>query len=87
MMRSGSVDRAGRALPAPAGPYSEALVAFARAGRVEEARESIAAMGIRIEPLTAAIAARAATIGQGRARCGCLTRSSSRRRASWVANR
>ena len=53
-------DHAGRALLAPASAYSEALVAFARAGRLAEAREAIAAMGIAITPLTAAIAERAA---------------------------
>jgi predicted nucleic acid-binding protein len=49
-------DRAGRPLLAPASAYSEALVAFARVGRVLEAREAIAAMGTAITPLTATIA-------------------------------
>jgi hypothetical protein len=45
---------------APASAYSEALVAFARAGRLADAREAIAGMGIAVTPLTAAIAERAA---------------------------
>jgi predicted nucleic acid-binding protein len=53
-------DQAGRTLLAPASAYSEALVAFARAGRLPEAREAISAMGIAVTPLTAAIAERAA---------------------------
>lgn len=53
-------DQGGLRLLAPASAYSEALVAFARAGRLAEAREAIAAMGIAITPLTAAIAERAA---------------------------
>jgi predicted nucleic acid-binding protein len=53
-------DQGGLRLLAPASAYGEALVAFARAGRLTEAREAIAAMGITITPLTAAIAERAA---------------------------
>ena len=53
-------DQAGDALLVPASAHSEALVAFARAGRLPEARDTIAAMGIAITPLTAAIAERAA---------------------------
>jgi predicted nucleic acid-binding protein len=49
-------DRLGQALLVPASAYSEALVAFARARRTAEAREAIAAMGIAVAPLTAAIA-------------------------------
>jgi predicted nucleic acid-binding protein len=55
-------DQAGRQLLAPASAYSETLVAFARAGRVHEARDAIAAMGITITPLTATIAERAAVL-------------------------
>jgi predicted nucleic acid-binding protein len=55
-------DQSGRQLLAPASAYSEALVAFARAGRTREAREAIAAMGITITPLTAAMAERAAVL-------------------------
>jgi hypothetical protein len=40
-----AADRSGRVLNAPASAYSEALVAFARAGRVTEARAAIASMG------------------------------------------
>jgi predicted nucleic acid-binding protein len=53
-------DQAGHTLLTPASAYSEALVAFARVGRLPEAREAIAAMGITIAPLTAAVAERAA---------------------------
>jgi predicted nucleic acid-binding protein len=55
-------DQAGHRLLAPASAYSEALVAFARADRVGQAREAIAAMGITITPLTAMIAERAAVL-------------------------
>lgn len=57
-----AADRAERELLAPASAYSEALVAFARADRVAEAREAISAMGIGIAPLTAAIAEYAAVL-------------------------
>jgi predicted nucleic acid-binding protein len=55
-------DEAGRALVVPASAYSEALVAFARAGRVREAREAISAMGVTIAPLTATMAEGAAAL-------------------------
>jgi predicted nucleic acid-binding protein len=55
-------DQAGRQIQAPASAYSEALVAFARAGRMQEARKAIAAMGITITPLTATMAERAAVL-------------------------
>lgn len=57
-----SADLAGRALVAPASVYSEALVAFARAGRLGDARDAIAAMGIAVAPMTAAIAEQAAEL-------------------------
>ena len=57
-----TADAAGRALIAPASAYSEALVAFCRAGRLADAREAIAAMGIGVAPLTATTAARAAQL-------------------------
>ncbi len=57
-----AVDREGRTPLAPASAYSEALVAFARAGRIGEARDAIAAMGIAVTPLTAAIAERASEL-------------------------
>ncbi len=53
----------------PASAYSETLVAFARARRLDEARQAIAAMGITIVPLTNTIAERAAEL---RARNGRL---------------
>ncbi len=53
-------DRAAHQLLTPASAYSEALVAFARAGRVSDAREAIAGMGIIVVPLTPPIAERAA---------------------------
>ena len=55
-------DTAGERLLVPASAYSEALVAFARAGRTADAREAIAAMGITVVALTRAIAERAAGI-------------------------
>jgi len=57
-----TADQAGRSLVAPASAYSEALVAFSRAGLLAEARQSIAAMGIAIASLTAPIAERAAEL-------------------------
>jgi predicted nucleic acid-binding protein len=55
-------DRAGMALSTPASAYSEALVSFARAGRVADARGAIAGMGISVAPLTADAAERAADL-------------------------
>lgn len=49
-------------LVAPASAYSEALVAFARASRVDDAREAIAAMGIAVAPLDAETAEQAAAL-------------------------
>ena len=57
-----AADRTGRPLLVPASAYSEALVAFARANRIKDAREAIAAMGFAVVPLTAAIAERAAEL-------------------------
>jgi predicted nucleic acid-binding protein len=57
-----AADVAGRQLLVPASAYSETLVAFARAARVPEAREAIAAMGIKVTPLTEAIAEHAAEL-------------------------
>jgi predicted nucleic acid-binding protein len=55
-------DSGGTQLLAPASIYSEALVAFARAGRVADARYAIGAMGITVVPMNQAIAERAAEI-------------------------
>jgi predicted nucleic acid-binding protein len=55
-------DRADHQLLTPASAYSEALVPFARAGRVNDARDAIAGMGIAVVPLTAPIAERAAEL-------------------------
>lgn len=55
-------DRADHRLLAPSSAYSEALIAFARAGRVNDAREAIAGMGIAVVPRTAVIAKRAAEL-------------------------
>jgi predicted nucleic acid-binding protein len=55
-------DRADQQLLAPASAYNEALIAFARAGRVNDARVAIAGMGIAVVPLTAPIAERAAEL-------------------------
>jgi predicted nucleic acid-binding protein len=55
-------DRADHRLLTPASAYSEALIAFARAKRLEDAREAITGMGITVVPLTAPIAERAAEL-------------------------
>jgi predicted nucleic acid-binding protein len=55
-------DRADHQLLTPASAYSEALIAFARAGRVNDARDAVAGMGISVVPLTAPIAERAAEL-------------------------
>lgn len=57
-----AADLRGTDLLAPASAYSEALVSFARAGRVSDARDAIAAMGIAVTPLTAAIGESAAQL-------------------------
>jgi predicted nucleic acid-binding protein len=57
-----AADRAGRQLLLPASAYSETLVAFARAGRLRDARQAVAAMGIKILPLTETIAELAAEL-------------------------
>jgi predicted nucleic acid-binding protein len=57
-----SGDRAGRRLLTPSSAYSEALVAFARAGRLGEAREALAAMGLAVVTLTATMAELAAEL-------------------------
>jgi predicted nucleic acid-binding protein len=57
-----AADQRGGALMTPASAYSEALVSFARAGRLGDAREAIAAMGIVVTPLTTAVAERAAEL-------------------------
>jgi predicted nucleic acid-binding protein len=55
-------DRANQELLAPASAYGEALVAFARASRIRDAREAISGMGITVVPLTGPIAERAAEL-------------------------
>ncbi|HEY4895982.1 MAG TPA: PIN domain-containing protein [Solirubrobacteraceae bacterium] len=57
-----AADQEGRRLLLPASAYSETLVAFARAGRLEDARHAIAGMGITVAPLTESIAERAAEL-------------------------
>ena len=57
-----SGDRTGRRLLTPASAHSEALVAFARSGRLGEAREALAAMGVTVAPLTATMAELAAEL-------------------------
>jgi predicted nucleic acid-binding protein len=57
-----AADRAGRRLLLPASAYSETLVAFARAGRLSEARNAVADMGIAVIPFTESIAERAAEL-------------------------
>jgi predicted nucleic acid-binding protein len=55
-------DKSGRQLLVPASAYSEILAAFARARRIGDAREAIAAMGITVTPLTATLAEQAAEL-------------------------
>ena len=55
-------DREGDQLLLPASAYSETLVAFARARRIQEAREAITSMGITVVSLTDTIAERAAEL-------------------------
>lgn len=57
-----AADRQGQQLLLPASAYSETLVAFARAGRLDEARQAIVAMGVAVVPLTETIAERAAEL-------------------------
>ena len=57
-----AADHEGRQLLLPASAYSETLVAFARARRLDEARHAIGAMGITVVPLTDTIAERAAEL-------------------------
>ncbi len=57
-----AADQNGDNLVAPASAYSEALVAFARVSRVDDAREAIAAMGIEVAPLDAGTAEQAAAL-------------------------
>ena len=63
-----AADNSRRRLVAPATAYSEALVAFAREGRTSEARGAISGMGLNVEPLTAAMAERAAELRSQHAR-------------------
>lgn len=63
-----AADRERRQLLLPASAYSETLVAFARARRLDEARRAIIAMGITIVPLTDTIAERAAELRARRTR-------------------
>jgi predicted nucleic acid-binding protein len=57
-----AADREGDQLLLPASAYSETLVAFARARRIQEAREAITSMGITVVSLTDTIAERAAEL-------------------------
>ncbi|HET7388384.1 MAG TPA: PIN domain-containing protein [Nocardioidaceae bacterium] len=57
-----AADQDGDDLVAPASAYSEALVAFAREARVDDAREAIVAMGIEVAPLDAGTAEKAAAL-------------------------
>lgn len=57
-----AADERGLELVVPASAYSETLVAFAREGRVRDAREAIASMGISVVLLDAATAERAAEL-------------------------
>jgi predicted nucleic acid-binding protein len=57
-----AADVARRPLLLPASAYSEALVAFARAGRIHDARDALGAMGITVVELTASMAEHAAEL-------------------------
>ncbi len=57
-----AADRESHQLLLPASAYSETLVAFARAQRLQEARQAIVAMGITVVPLTDTIAEEAAEL-------------------------
>ena len=57
-----AADQEGDDLVAPASGYSEALVAFARESRVDDAREAMVAMGIAVAPLDAGTAEQAAAL-------------------------
>jgi predicted nucleic acid-binding protein len=57
-----AADVADEKLLTPASAYSEALVSFARARRIRDAREAIAAMGIAVTPMTSRIAQTAAEL-------------------------
>jgi predicted nucleic acid-binding protein len=57
-----AADQQGIELVAPASAYSEALVAFAREGRISDAREAITAMGIGVAALDARAAEHAAEL-------------------------
>ncbi len=57
-----TADRRGQQLLLPASAYSETLVAFARARRLDDARQAISAMGITVVPFTDTIAERAAEL-------------------------
>lgn len=57
-----AADQADRELIVPASAYSEALVAFARVGRLADARTAIAAMGIVVAALSTDIAEYAAEL-------------------------
>lgn len=57
-----AADQADRELIVPASAYSEVLVAFARVGRLADARTAIAAMGIVVAALSTDIAEYAAEL-------------------------
>ncbi|MGC1208977.1 MAG: PIN domain-containing protein, partial [Ornithinimicrobium sp.] len=57
-----AADLNGDDLVAPASAYSEALVAFARKSRVDDARQALVSMGIEVAPLDAATAEQAAAL-------------------------
>ena len=57
-----AADLTAEKLLVPASAYSEALVSFARARRIRDAREAIAAMGVAVAPMTGSIAETAAEL-------------------------
>jgi hypothetical protein len=68
-------DQADHPLLTPASAYSEAMIAFARAKRLNDAREAIAGMGITVVPLTRppSLSARQ-SFAPSTTRCGSQTR-------------
>jgi PIN domain len=70
-------DLQARKLITPASAYSEALFAFARADRLEGARDAVAGMGISVAPMSAARISCASPFGSSRAQCSRPARPSS----------
>jgi predicted nucleic acid-binding protein len=59
---SGLVEHAGDDLRLPASAYAESLIDPARRGRLDEARDALGALQLRIVPIDGPLAERAATL-------------------------